>query len=92
MARFKNRIPAIKATNPNENIEAFVHGYLSWIQNLTVAKNAALDRAYMLADQLGRAEAEDWHESYTTDYVIDSLLPMLEAEVATIANAKGPAN
>lgn len=92
MARFKDRVPAIIAANPHAKKHDLVRDYLSWIENLSADKNAKLDRAYRLADQLGRTDAEDWHESYTTGYVIDSLLPMLETEAAANAIAKGPAN
>ena len=96
ISRYNDRIPAIRAALSEIGQEAssdqLRRDYLSWIKDLPANKNALLDRAYQLAEKLGRSDADDWHESYTTGYVIDDLLPMFEAEVAAIAIAKGPAN
>ena len=92
IARFKARIPAICAANPRAKPDDLLRGYLSWIENLPADQNAKLERAYDLAGTFERSDAEDWHESYTTSFVIDFVLPGLESEVAAALNAKGPAN
>ncbi len=82
----------MRAGNPNAETDDLLRDYLSWIANLTSDLNGKLERAYALAAELGRDDAEDWHESYTTAFVIDYILPGLETEFAAAQNAKGPAN
>jgi len=96
ISRYNDRIPAIRAAlseiGQGTSADQLRRAYLSWIKDLPASRNVLLDRAYQLAEQLGRSEADDWHESYTTAFVIDYVLPSLESEFAAAQNAKGAAH
>lgn len=94
VVRFKRHLETVKDADPDIfDPNEYNAVYLPWFMNLSADDIAKLERAFQLAEQLGESEtAFAWVYDTTAMYVVNLLLPDLEARVTSMIAEMGPAH